>query len=217
MRLNGFLKGIILAALLTGSIALQGCSYMADRGRDAMDIMDIGLTVTPELKPDFALYVDFFNVTPIGYSNVDGKVMGIAYRQAGWWMDYQTHNWGVLTHGSEKQGAGVFNYNNPHFAHVGETYEEPWPRWDAGFIGVFTGDNPPPKLHHLECSRIVHVGWVGIIWDIRPFDVFDFIFGWTTFDMMGDDNVEPVEPMPVMTTPEETLAEAPSPAETTKE
>lgn len=191
MRLNHLVKSMTLTVLLGAMLVTQGCSYMADRGRDAMDIMDIGITVTPEIKPDFALYVDFFNMTPIGYSNVDGKVIGIAYRQAGWWMDYQTHNWGVLSHGSEKQGAGVFNPNNPHYARQDETYGEEWPRHDAGFVQVFTGDNPPPKLHYLECSRILHLGWVGIIWDIRPFDAVDFILGWTTLDIMHDDDIAP--------------------------
>jgi hypothetical protein len=188
------MKALLLMVCISSVISIQGCSYMADRGRDALDIMDIGISVTPSVVPDFACYFDFFNATPIGYSHVDGKILGIAYRQVGW-LDYESHNWGVLSHGVEKQGTGDFDPDNPHYAHVGETTGDEWPQWDAGFVRLFTGDNPPPPLQHLECSRVVHIGWIGILWDIRPIDAIDFVVGWTTLDMMGDDDVEaPVIP-----------------------
>jgi len=179
---------IYVLSILLGSILLQSCAYMKKRGNDALDMFDIGVTITPKAMPDGALYIDFFNMTPLGASHVDGKLLGIGYRQAGF-LDYQSENWGVLAYGSEKQGAGAFNPNDPRHARKGETPEKDWTRHDAGFIGVFTGDTPPPKYHYKECSRMVHIGWIGIMLDIRPVDIADFILGWSTLDIQSDDNI----------------------------
>ncbi len=178
----------VLLLILSVGMLLQSCSYMKNRGNDALDMFDIGISVTPRVMPDGALYIDFFNMLPLGASHVDGKLLGIGYRQAGL-LDYQTHNWGVLAYGSELQGAGVFNPRDPRHARQGDTPETDWTRHDAGFVGVFTGDTPPPQYHYRECARVFHVGWVGILFDIRPVDIFDFIVGWSTIDIQGDDNI----------------------------
>jgi len=182
------LKTSALLSLIAAVMLLQSCTYLKNRGNDALDIVDIGITVTPSVKPDFALYFDFFNMTPIGYSTVDGKLLGIGYRQAGA-LDYQAHNWGVLAYGSEKQGAGVFNPNDPRQARAGAEPAKPWPAYDAGFVRVFAEDNPPPKFHYMECTRQIHLGWIGFLMDFRPVDLLDFIVGWTTIDFLHDDHI----------------------------
>jgi hypothetical protein len=181
-------KCFTLLFIAVMSLALQSCAYMQDRGNDALDVFDIGITVTPSLEPDFSLYFDFFNMTPLGYSNVEGKLLGIGYRQVGW-LDYQAYNWGVLTHGSEQQGAGIYNPNDPRHARAGSAYHEDWPAYDAGFVGVFSGDRPPPKFHYMECTRQIHLGWIGFVMDFRPVDLVDFLVGWTTIDFLNDDNL----------------------------
>jgi hypothetical protein len=200
------MRVLALPLLIAASFLLQSCAYLQHRGDDAKDILDIGITVTPSVKPDFALYFDFFNMLPLGYSNVDGKLLGIGYRQGGA-LDYQSHNWGVWAYGSEKQGAGVFNPNDPRHARQGVEPAEPWPAYDAGFVRVFAEDNPPPKFHYMECTRQIHLGWIGYMMDFRPVDLLDFFVGWTTIDILHDDHIPRPKQLPgsekgVMTIPD---------------
>lgn len=186
--MSGKNAALVILVLAAGAM-LSSCAYFKNRGNDALDMFDIGISVTPHLMPNGAAYVDFFNMLPLGVSYIDdSKLLGIGYRQAGW-LDYQAKNWGVLAYGSELQGAGVFNPYDPRQGRQGETLETDWTRHDAGFIGVFTGDTPPPQRHYFECARVFHIGWIGILFDIRPGDIADFILGWSTLDIQGDDNL----------------------------
>jgi len=175
--------GALLALALT-----NGCAYMHKRGNDAMDILDIGITVNDQLAPRFALYVDFFNVLPIGYSNVDGKTLGMGNRQAGF-LDFVHKNWGVLTVGEEQKGTGVFNPNDPHQARPDQSTLTERPRFDVGISGI-DGAEPPPKLQYFECDRALHLGWIGFHATIRPLDIVDFVLGWAAADMMHDDDID---------------------------
>ena len=176
-----------LSPLLLGILVLtNGCSYLRNRGLDALDIVDVGVTFTDKTSPDFAIFADFFSITPVGYSRIDGKVFGIGNRQIGW-LDYEDRCWGVLLWGSEKKGSGKFNPKDPHQARVDQQDLKTRPRFNTGILRMSLQDNLPPLLQFLECDRCVHLGWIGVHATIRPFDLLDFILGWTTLDILGDD------------------------------
>ncbi len=176
----------MVAGLVASGILSQGCAYMHARGRDAKDMLDIGITVTPRLKPDFALYFDFFNVLPLGYGRIDGINLGLGNGQIGA-LDFTYHNWGVLAVGAERKGSGQFNPDDPRQARPDQADLTERPRFDVGFVNAFKGEEPPPKMQFLECDRALHLGWIGIHATIRPVDIIDFILGWTTLDIVGDD------------------------------
>lgn len=183
---------IILMLSLVGS-SLTGCGYFRSRGNDALDMVDLGITVTTHVKPDFALYIDFFNVTPIGYSSVNGKLLGMCNRQGGW-LDYNSKDWGVLPYGQEKHGTEWLNTQDPYQVRPDQKDITERPKYDVGFVGTFTGDNPPPKMQFIECNRMFHLGWIGIVLNLRPAEMLDFILGWTTLDIVSDDGLERTKP-----------------------
>ncbi|NQU42613.1 hypothetical protein HQ520_04965 [bacterium] len=184
-------SALILLTLLAG---LSGCSYLSDRGRDALDIFDLGITITPEAKPDFAIYFDFFNMLPVGYGNVDGKMIGWGNRQMIFLddtpLDYTLHSWGALVWGSEKYGTGSFIPADPRQVRDDQRDLLERPRYNAGVARVISEEeNRPPWTHYFECQRALHLGWIGIVFNLRPLDVVDFVVGWTTVDFMGDDHL----------------------------
>ena len=177
---------LLLAALTTFVVIQSGCAYMGDRGRDFLDITDFGITVTDKAQPDFGVYLDFFNITPLGYSMIDGKVLGWGNRQIGW-LDYHDHNWGALVWGSEQKGTGAFVPRDPHQTRLDQVDAKAPPRFNAGIARLIAQDNRPPWLQFIECDRGIHLGWIGVHLTFRPFETIDFLLGWTTLDVMGDD------------------------------
>lgn len=183
-------KNFIMAAILliTSMVILNGCAYLKARGNDALDMVDIGITVTDKAEPDFALYLDFFNITPLGYSNVDGKVFGIGNRQIGL-LDYTSHHWGLLIAGEDRELSGEFNSRDPHLTRPDHRDIEELPTYNSGIYRMASKGNPPPSLQFIECQRGIHLGWIGVHMNVRPLDIVDFILGWTTLDIIGDDNI----------------------------
>ena len=124
--------------------SLTGCNYFRARGNDALDTFDVGITVTTHLKPEIAAYIDFFNLTPIGYSSVNGKFLGMGNRQAGW-LDYHSKDWAVLAYGREKHGIGWLNTSDPYQVRPDQKDVTERPAFTVGFVGAFASDSPPPK------------------------------------------------------------------------
>lgn len=181
------------AAMVLGA---SGCGYMKDRGHDAINMFDLGITVNKSWKPQFAFYFDFFNVTPTGYADLDTKVLGWGNRQIGW-MDYNADAWGYMAHGEESHGYGVFNPGDPQQARPDQQDLTERPAYDVGFRGAFEEDNRrPPKIQHIQCDRIFHFGWIGIQNTMRPLGILDFVVGWTGYDLLGDNEVGPPEASP---------------------
>ena len=180
---------LLVVSVVSTAVISQGCgsAYMRNRLNDALDIMDIGITVTPRQEPDFALFFDFYNFLPFGYASVDGKILGLGNRQVGW-SDYEFHGWGALALGQRKFGTGKFNPADPHQARINQPGLTERQKYDVGFVGSFAGKNPPPELWFMDCGpRIIHLGWIGITETSRYADLIDFILGWTTLDILGDD------------------------------
>jgi hypothetical protein len=175
--------------LLSVAWAASGCSYMKKRGNDALDIFDIGFTVTNKLKPDLAVYLDFFGRTPIGAASVDGKLLGIGARRAGL-LDYHISSWGLLAWGTDKYGSGEFNAADPYQARDDQRDLTERPRFNTGFVRMSSQDNAPPPIQFVACDKLVHLGYVGFLANCRPAELLDFVLGWTTADMLQDDDLD---------------------------
>ncbi|MCP4680879.1 MAG: hypothetical protein GY864_00930 [Desulfobacterales bacterium] len=137
----------LLLIIIIFMLLANGCAYMKNRGRDAMDIVDLGLTFSK--KPQIGLYIDFFGITPIGYSDYDAKYLGWGHRQAGL-LETEDHSWGALLWGQEKAGVGEFNPKNPRQARADQPNAEEPPVFNAGIVRLAAEDNPPPLLHFFE-------------------------------------------------------------------
>lgn len=173
--------------LLVASLSLNGCTYLKNRGNDARDIFDVGVTVNTSLKPQFAFYFDQFSIFTLGYSHFKGKIFGNVNSKDGL-LDYENYDWGVVAWGSRKEGADPFDPTDPRQARADQKDLKERPRFDLGLARIPFSNDPPPWRQYIECHRIFHFGYVGIVFNLRPLDLIDFLVGWTTLDILHDDN-----------------------------
>ncbi len=178
---------IALLFFLAGITSACHTRYMQNRRHDWGDTFDLGLVYNTKLRPNFELYLDWFSTFPFGFSYVDDtKMWGMTHRQYGT-FDKNSHAWGLLLWGKEKRGVGKFNPNNPYHARPEWKDVTDFPRVDHGMIGVWAGKEKIPKYQYGQCSRGIHLGWVGLEFSCRLPELIDFLLGWTTYDLMGDD------------------------------
>lgn len=109
---------------------------------------------------------------------------------------HAVNSWGLLIHGKEEFGWHC-KYKGEGGAREAEAIKA-WRNRD-GFIqqgaGVsmviddavrlttgkmFEGRNEPD--HSLSCVHCVHLGWFGIVVNVRTLDIIDFILGWLGID-----------------------------------
>jgi hypothetical protein len=190
-----YLHRVTWALFLTSLVLSTGCSYMTKRGKDALEIMDFGFTVSA--KPGFAIYPgNYMNSTPIGYSHVDGWYLGWAHAEVGV-LRFQDESWGVLLCGSENLRIGTFNPEDPHLfdpaklrelKEAGKPLPAESPRYNVGVVRMIReGNTPPPASFWFACRRNFHFGFIGVHAALHLADIPDFLLGWTTYDLMGDD------------------------------
>lgn len=145
---------LVLLAALAAALGASGCSrsFLEKRGRDARDMVDFGFTTSK--KPCFAFYLpgDYFNLTPFGYSNIEGTFHGVGARQVGA-MPIRDQCWGVLLWGSAKHQLGPFNPDEPRHIDPKKVAElkaagKPLPteaaRYNDGVVRMLVQDNVPP-------------------------------------------------------------------------
>lgn len=193
-------RTVLLARWILASfamvIAAAGCGqYWRDRGNDFGDAMTVGVTLSK--KPQFAFYpIDYFNVGPLGYSHVDGRFAGL---WCGRWqtVELRDRTWGVLLCGSDHLRLGEFDPENPRlFAPsklaalkaAGQSPPKERPRYNKGVVRLVVQDNAPPPLTFLSCRRNIHLGWIGFHLAMNADEMLDFLLGWTTLDIKGDDH-----------------------------
>ena len=185
--MSRLLRLFLPASLLVLMILFSGCSYLQKRGNDAKDIFDIGFTVSDHLKPDFAIYLDFFGRTPIGGAYVeDAKLLGIGNHKMGW-LDYENKSWGAVVWGSEKSGSGEFDPTDPYQARADQQDLTERPRFHTGAVRMIAQDNAPHPIQFAACDKGIHLGWIGFLANCRPLELVDFLAGWTTLDFLNDD------------------------------
>ncbi|MGD2173972.1 MAG: hypothetical protein PVJ27_01105 [Candidatus Brocadiaceae bacterium] len=161
--------GLLLVVLLSGGCA----TYWADRGNDALDILDAGVTVSAE--PGFSLYGGFLNVFSLGYSHVDGTLLGTGGREVGG-MEMRHNAGGLALWGYEQFGYRDFDATDP---------ASPDP-WRVGVIGLSQGPGPTDG-QLVNCPKLLHLGWVGLMLNCKFGELADFLLGWATCDIMSDD------------------------------
>lgn len=152
----------------------SGCAYLSDRGNDALDIFDVGLTVTSE--PRLAAYCGFQSLIAIGYSDVDGKMIGIGDRRVGV-IDFRHNAAGIVLEGYEQLGVGS-NF---------DLSDEDSPVKRGIGLGLIYGGYPDSFMGALNCPKFVHIGFIGCNMNCKLGELVDFLLGWTTLDIANDD------------------------------
>ena len=165
---------IALAALAAASLAASsGCMYLQNRGRDAAEMFDLGLTFSA--KPQIGLYVNCPVIAPIGYGHVDGYYAGVGGGKVGV-MEHKQRNAGLLVWGYEKN-----SWQDP--AKGGGKAQEDQP---VGLLAIARGERGE-QPYKASCKHYFHLGWVGLTANISWLEIPDFLVGWFGVDLMGDD------------------------------
>ena len=165
----------VLLLLILGGVSMTcgGCAYLKDRGNDALDMMDLGVSFSKE--PRIAAYAGFQSLLAVGYSKVDGKFIGLGNRNAGW-LDMRYHAAGCLLEGYEQWGYGDYDPADP---------DSPTRRGIG--VGLIYGGYPHTFVGLFNCPKFLHVGFIGVVVNCRLGEVLDFVVGWTTLDIGKDD------------------------------
>ncbi len=172
-RLAALAAMLLIAAL---SLSSTGCSYMTNRGKDLAEFLDAGITVSS--KPQFALYAGFLNILDLGYSNVDGTLLGTA-----------GPHFGAIRMRQDATGLLLWGKENFCYAPVAPTIDfDMFEHWKVGLFGLTQGP-PPPASQTVNCPKLIHLGWIGITVNCKFGELADFVLGLATIDIMHDDGV----------------------------
>ena len=169
LRRQAVQSGLLLAFVLCAS----GCTYLKHRGQDAMDIVDLGITVSSQ--PGFALYYDFIPVVPVGFGKVEGTFVGLGGGRLGAMPHYE-ESYGLVLWGQEAVGFGVYDKDKPETMNFQR----------SGLVGAAQGPFPGPD-YLISCPHYIHLGWIGVVVSPRYLQMLDFLCGWTTLDLCFDD------------------------------
>jgi hypothetical protein len=192
--MKNIVKTLSVLGMICVLIGSTGCasSYWANRGNDAMDILDVGVTYSK--TPHVAVYAGFQNLLSVGYAEVEGGELGIGQSQFGA-LPMRYHAGGMSIEGYEQYAFG--NRYDP---------KDPVAPTQRGVgLGMLYHRTPGDAMEFFQCPKFVHLGWIGLNLNCKIGELVDFVFGWTTLDLGGDDDakreakytpLKPVSPAP---------------------
>jgi len=174
MRRCSMHGGRLAVAALALALA-PGCTYLRSRGTDAKQMFDLGFTFSK--KPQFGLYANCPMVTPLGYSKVDGTFVGIGGGKLGAGEHHQ-NNSGLLLWGSEENSWKGSAKDDT------ATVE----KHKAGVVGIAQGARDGKLSYRPACLHYLHLGFVGVMWNLNYYKMADFFCGWFGWVPFGDRN-----------------------------
>ena len=165
--------GILALAVI--AVMSQGCAagrYFQYRGQDFLDIGEVGVTVTK--TPQIGLYWNSLDLLVAGYCDLDGTFIGWGGRH-GVVVPIRSKCYGLIVSREHVEWGDA-----PARERYGGL---------AGLPGIAFGiaeDKHP--LDSPACVHFIpHLGYVGLVWNLRWGQIVDFVVGWTTIDLDGDD------------------------------
>lgn len=192
MRRIGGWRLLALCGVVAVMFAAQGCAsagkYIVHRYQDFGEVMDFGITITD--TPQVGLYWNSLEVIVFGACDLDGHFFGWGGGQLGY-TRFMAKCWGFL-YSEEIVGWG------PELDT--ERREEVLIKRRGGIVGILSnlagpdaeigsgeiygsGPNYTPACVHF----VPHLGYVGIVWNLRYMEILDFALGWVGLDISGDD------------------------------
>ena len=167
------MKRIALVVLCVLGCA-TGCTYLGNRWKDALDMVDLGFTFTR--KPQFGIYANCPFLAPAGYAKVDGKYVGLGGGKFGITEHHQDAASFVL-YGRER-----FSWSKPG----GDTPSQA-PARTVRPLGIAT-NNDGKVTYNPQCAHYLHLAYVGVTANLNYKEWADFFLGWIGFDISRDDN-----------------------------
>ena len=189
-------RWVVLGAMIAVLMVTQGCAaldavgtYAVHRYEDLGEIADVGLTFTK--TPQVGLYWNSLEIIVFGASDLDGYFLGWGGGQIGVTRMY-ARCWG-FGFGEEIIGWGP-ELGEP--GEVDESRDDILVKRRSGFVGILSSiaggdagenfgqgpDYTPACVHFFP-----HIGYFGIVWNVRYTEIVDFMLGWVGLDICGDD------------------------------
>ncbi len=166
----------LIGVLVAGAAGCQLATYAKHRVEDLLDVADIGITWSAE--PCFALYYDLTPFVPIGVGYTDGYFAGLGFGALRLGDRFYQRSMGFIFWGEEEVGWGRFDRYDPATMNANQ----------AGIVGILSGDVPGPD-YFPSCLHYIHLGFVGVVANLRYLQAVDFALGWLTIDICFDDGV----------------------------
>ncbi|MBM4038648.1 MAG: hypothetical protein FJ290_09050 [Planctomycetes bacterium] len=160
------------------ALSLSGCTYLRHRGEDAADMFDMGVTWSG--KPYLSLHMCLLGLASVGGGEMEGGFAGLGNGAFGSQRHFH-RNVGLLTWSRcELAWGDNFDPAKP------ETIES----FEIGPVGWAEKPRRKPP-YAFACTKYFHLGFVGLVNNVRFAEIADFLLGWTTFDLCGDDGTPP--------------------------
>jgi len=173
--MNARVRWLALALLACVAAGSTGCTYLSRQWSDAKQMMDLGFTFSK--KPQFGLYANCPMVTPLGYSKVDGYFVGVGGGKLGAGEHHQ-NNAGLLLWGREENSWKGFDKDDKATT---ESHR-------AGVVGIAQNAREGNAKYRPACVHYLHLGFVGIMWNLNYYKMADFFTGWFGYRAFGDRN-----------------------------
>ena len=173
----------VLLLLGAALLAAPGCTYLRNRGRDAAEMFDLGLTFSK--TPQIGLYVNCPVIAPIGFGKVDGYYAGVGRGKVG-----------VMEHHQRNAGAVIWGYEKNSWQAAGKDGTKAQEDQPVGLLAIARGERGE-QPYRVSCKHYFHLGWVGVTANICWVEIADFFLGWFLIDISGDDargGAKPPEP-----------------------
>jgi hypothetical protein len=155
-------------------LAMEGCDTdWQRRGQDALNMVDVGITVSE--TPYLSLYACGGGLITVGAGHFDGYLMGIGGGQVGTIRHYEK-TLGLLLWAYEELGWGD---------HFDVNKQETLYTQHVAILGWLT-ELPRRPPYSPACVHCFHFGYVGLILNVRYFEILDFMAGWFGADLAGD-------------------------------
>jgi len=171
----GPFRNVVAAVAL--SLAAAGCGYLRDRGHDALDMFDVGVTWSK--RPYFSVYACAIGIASAGAGHLEGKFAGIGGGHLGT-MSHYHRVLGLALWSYEEVGWDGYDVSKPETLYI----QHP------GIIG-WTAFLPRKPAYAPGCLHFLHLGYAGLVANLRYYEILDFILGWTTLDIACDDGGKP--------------------------
>ena len=177
--MNKILKMLSFLGLALTMLGTTGCStsYWSDRGNDATDFIDIGVTYSK--KPHVAAYAGFQSLQSVGYADVDGGMLGLGQGQ-----------FGNLTMCNRAGGMAIEGQEQYAFGNLYDTKNPASPEKRGAGLGMLYYTPPHNAMEFLQCPKFLHLGWIGLNVNCKIGELVDFVLGWTTLDIGKDDSAK---------------------------
>jgi len=163
------MKRSALALIIVAALALQGCTYLGQRLKDAGEMADIGITVSE--KPEFAAYGCAFGLLSGGYGHINGNLLGLAGGHVGL-VPLKQDVWGLGPVGQERS---VFADGAPRHRCTGAI--------------CIVQETPEGMEKSSSCCHYLHLGFLGLAGNIHYKEILDFVLGFAGLDICNDDEL----------------------------